>query len=613
MRWNQLTFMATSSPQHARSAARVARAGRKDKTETQTRRVLGWRGRFWVQETPMADLVIRGGLVCDGSGREAEVGDVAMTDGRITAVGAVSERGDSELDADGLVVAPGFIDLHTHYDCQVSWDPSPTPSSWHGVTTVVMGNCGFTIAPCRPAHREPLMRMLLYVEGMPIEALRAGIDWQWENFPDYLATLERRASALNVPSSSATQRSATGHGRGGHRAHRHRRGARGMQDIVRDAMRAGAFGWSTSLSPTHFFSATARRRRAAAPTATRSSRWLGAARVRPRHHRGRAADVIGSIDDKLDDQEFFAELARTSGRTVTWAPLLENPFCPTSERASRRRGDAPAHRRHGGAAGRLPAVRAALRLRHAGVRARQQRLLEADHGEATRRAPPALRRRRVPRRAGGDPGPVRRRAGPGLGSPGPAAARSERTTRWLDRSVVEIAAERGTSPVDAFCDPVLDDDLEGQWGTLMLNFDEPAVAAMMRHPAGVLALSDAGAHIDTLCDQGFTTYLLGHWVRERGALALEEAVRLITAVPAARYGLAGRGRLAPGCAADVVCFDPRRIGTRPTTMVYDLPQRQRRLLQGADGVEHVYVNGAAVVERGVPAGRRPGRVLRGGL
>ena len=161
---------------------------------------------------------------------------------------------------------------------------------------------------------------------------------------------------------------------------------------------------------------------------------------------------------------------------------------------------------------------------------------------------------------------------------------------------------------------MLDDDLEGQWGALMLNVDEPAVGAMLRHPAGVLALSDAGAHVDTLCDQGFTTYLLGHWVRERGALALEEAVRLITAIPAARYGLAGRGRLAPGCAADLVLLRPARAsgrGRRPWCTT--CRSGQRRLLQGADGVEYVFVNGAAVVERGVPADRRPGRVLRGGL
>jgi N-acyl-D-aspartate/D-glutamate deacylase len=189
---------------------------------------------------------------------------------------------------------------------------------------------------------------------------------------------------------------------------------------------------------------------------------------------------------------------------------------------------------------------------------------------------------------------------------------SERTGRWQDRSVAEIAADRGAEPVDAFCDTVLDDDLEGQWGALLLNFDEAIVRDMLRHPAGVLALSDAGAHMDTLCDQGFTTYLLGHWVRERGALGLEEAVRLVTSVPAERYGLVGRGTLGPGYAADLVCFDPRRVGTRPTTMVYDLPQRQRRLLQGADGIEHVFVNGAAVVEHGVPTARRSGRVLRGG-
>jgi len=564
----------------------------------------------------MADLVIRGGLVCDGSGREAKVGDVALTGGRITAVGAVSERGDSELDAAGLVVAPGFIDLHTHYDCQLFWDPSASPSPWHGVTTVVMGNCGFTVAPCRPEHRETLMRLLQFVEGMPLEALRAGLPWTWEDYPGYLAALDAQGVGVNVASfighsavrvrvmgEAATERAATAAERAA------------MAEIVRDGVRAGAIGWSTSLSPTHFFSDDGKP--APSRAADREELLELAAALRD-FDRGvievAPQTVIGSVDDKLADQEFFAELARTSGKTVSWAPLLASPFLRD---VGPRCLDAAATLQDTGA----------MVVPQVGCRPLELRFDFATPGFGLDNngywRPIMAKPRDERRRLFGDAafraelaaiqGPFVAALAQGwdrlvLRLPG-----SDRTTRWQDRSVVEIAAERGTTPVDAFCETVLDDDLEGQWGALMLNFDEPAVGAMLRHPAGVLALSDAGAHMDTLCDQGFTTYLLGHWVRERGALALEEAVRLITAVPAARYGLAGRGRLAPGCAADVVCFDPRRIGTRPTTMVYDLPQRQRRLLQGADGVEHVYVNGAAVVERGVPAGRRPGRVLRGGL
>jgi N-acyl-D-aspartate/D-glutamate deacylase len=192
--------------------------------------------------------------------------------------------------------------------------------------------------------------------------------------------------------------------------------------------------------------------------------------------------------------------------------------------------------------------------------------------------------------------------------PGSAATRA-----CQDRSVADIAAGRGRPPLDTFCDLVLEDDLTTQWGVTLMNVTESAVAELLRHPAGLLALSDAGAHVDTLCDQGFTTYLLGHWVRERGALSLEEAVALITRVPAERYGLTGRGRLAPGCAADLVLFDPARIATRPTQLVHDLPQGQRRLVQGADGIEWVIVNGTPLVERGTPCERRPGRVLRGGV
>jgi N-acyl-D-aspartate/D-glutamate deacylase len=189
---------------------------------------------------------------------------------------------------------------------------------------------------------------------------------------------------------------------------------------------------------------------------------------------------------------------------------------------------------------------------------------------------------------------------------------SDATRRWQDRSVADIAAATRKASVDAFCDTVLADDLAGQWGVCVMNYDEAGVAELIRSPAALVALSDAGAHVDTLCDQGFTTSLLGDWVRVRGKLSLEEAVQLITSVPAERDGLVGRGRLAPGYAADAVLFDPARVATRKTQMVHDLPGGQRRLLQEAEGIVAVWVNGEAVVEDGRPTDRRPGRVLRGG-
>src|SRR5579885_297964 len=378
--------------------------------------------------------------------------------------------------------------------------------------------------------------------------------------------------------------------------------------------RRGGRGWATSRSPTHCFADDGR----PAPSRLADDAELlalaaalrdldrGVIEVAPR-------TTIGGFDEKAEEQRFFAALARASGKVVSWAPLLDNPFAPGS--AQRLLAEAAALQAAGAAV--VPQVGCRpLELRFDFASA----TFGLDNNAFWR---PIMAEPRAAR--------ARRFAAPGFRAelaqfeggfvaalaPGwdrlfvrlPATAEGR---RYQDRSVAEIAAERGVPPLDAFCDLVLAEDLATQWGAVILNGDEEAVAALLRDPAGLLALSDAGAHVDTLCDQGFTTHLLGHWVRERGTLALEEAVRLLTDVPARRYGLVGRGRLAPGAAADLVLFDPRRVGARPAEMVYDLPGGQRRLIQRAEGVAYVFVNGTAVVDRGVPTGRGAGRVLRGG-
>ncbi len=562
----------------------------------------------------MADLVIRGALLCDGSGREAARGDLAVTGGRIAAVGRVAERGARELDGAGLALAPGFIDVHTHYDCQLFWDPQASPSPWHGVTTVVMGNCGFTIAPCREADRETLMQLLLFVEGMPIETLRAGIAWAWEDFGGYLGALEGRGVGPNVAAFI------------GHSAVRYRVMGRAaveraatpeecaaMAALVREGMAAGAIGWSTSLSPTHFFGD-------GTPAPSRladEAELLALARALADLERGvieiAPRTTIGPPADKVEEQRSFAGLARASGKVVSWAPLLDNPFAP-------------------GSAQQIIAEAAELQARgvqvvpQVGCRPLELRFDFTEPAFYLEQNPfwrPIMAKSRDERRRLFAEAEFRAELGRQTGFVAALAqgwdrlvlrlAASEGVRRWQDRSVAEIAAAEGRAPLDVFCDLVLEDDLATQWGVVLMNYDERAVAELIRHPAGLLALSDAGAHVDTLCDQGFTTYLLGHWVRDLGALPLEQAVRLVTAVPAERYGLHGRGRLAPGYAADLVLFDPARVAMRPTEMVYDLPRGQRRLLQRAEGIVDVLVNGTPVVADGVPTGRRPGRVLRGGL
>jgi len=563
----------------------------------------------------MYDLIVRDAVICDGSGAAARHGDVAVQDGRIVETGRVDGNATRTINAAGLTLAPGFIDLHTHYDCQVSWDRALTPSCWHGVTTVVMGNCGFSIAPCRPEDRELLMRMLLYVEGMPTAALRAGIQWEWETFPQYLDAIDRWRPSLNltvfvghaairyyVMGAAATQRAATDD-----ELHQ-------MQDLVRDAMHAGACGFSTSESPTHFFgdgtpvpSRVASRDEIRALCAVLREFGRGVTEVAPLH-------LIGRTDDKSDDQRFYGELAAASGRPVTWAPLLHNPFDPPGAlRLIEEAGAAQARGLHV-----VPQV---------GCRPLEVRICFGASSIATENNPfwkPILhlpvdeRRQRLASRAFRDDLRALSPSGAWVAALAPSweqiflryspvAAHQA----WIDVPLARIATARATDAVDALLDLALDSDLACQFGVPILNTDETIVGELIRHPAGILALSDAGAHVDTLADQGFTTHLLSHWVRERQTLTLDEAVRLLTSAPARLYGLTGRGEVRSGFAADLVLFDPATVGLQRTELVADLPGGASRLIQRATGVEYVVVNGEVLIDAGKETAARSGRVLRG--
>ena len=568
----------------------------------------------------MHDLIIRNATICDGTGAPAHPGDIAVSDGKIAAVtapGAIAsgaKNAAEQIDAGGLVAAPGFIDVHTHYDCQLFWDATASPSTWHGVTTVVMGNCGFTIAPCLPEHRETIMELLLFVEGMPLETLRAGIKWSWEEFPDYLTALERQGVGPNVAAfvgMSAVRFRAMGKAAVERVATADEIDA--MRGIVRRALQAGAIGWSTSLSPTHFFGDGT-----PAPTRISDDAELeamaavlrefghGLIEVAPR-------SLLGTPDDKMQELDLFGKLARISGKTVTFAPLHDSPFFPGSAQAIL--AAASARRAQGESV--VPQV---------GCRPLELRFdfAKASFGlENNGFWKPIMHKSREDRRALFASAAFREQLRgfetnfKALLTPSwermflrvPAKAEN---ARFTDVSVAAIAAELGKHPVDAFLDVALADDLEGQWGVEILNANESGVRELMQAPGTVLALSDAGAHVDTLCDQGFTSYLLGHWVRERGALGLEEAIRMVTSRPAEVYGLHDRGTLAPGKAADVVLFDPKTIRMRPTEVVADLPGGQRRLIQRAEGIPLVFVNGKRAVEGGRPTGTLAGRVLRSG-
>jgi N-acyl-D-amino-acid deacylase len=544
--------------------------------------------------------LLRGGSVVDGTGAPARAADVLLEGGRVAAVGELdreARRSAEEIDCAGLVVAPGFIDVHTHYDAQVFWDPALTPSSWHGVTTVVMGNCGFGLAPTRPADRPLLARILENVEGMTLEALEHGIPWGFETFPEYLAAVAKLPLRINaaayvghtpvrqyVMGEAATERAATAEE------------IAAMRRIVGEAMDAGAAGFSTSHAKSHVgaYGRPVPSRLAALDEIFALAGELG--------RRG-----VGIVEATWGPDLFvdeFAALSKQIGRPVTWAAIMATRRDPAyAPGVVRRTAGAGGTVRPQIAArpivvqimltdpgpfGNVPAFVEVLALPHAERPARYRDAGWRVKAEAEIRA------------AWGD-----------IVEQGSVSESVQHAKLVGGPKLGALAKARRTTAFALMLDLALQEDCGTRFHVPMTNDDEEQIGRMLNDDALLLGLSDAGAHTSQLCDADFATYLLQHWWRERGVLSLEKAVWRLTGQPAELLGFAERGRLAPGGLADVVAFDPETVGTRPLERVRDFPAGTDRLVARSTGIEHVFIGGEAIRAHGADLpGARPGRLVR---
>ena len=562
----------------------------------------------------MHDLVIDNARLIDGLGTPARDGSLAVKDGRIAALGADRRGGDlgparERVDAGGLVLAPGIVDLHTHYDAQLTWDAFATPSTALGVTTVVIGNCGFTIAPCHPAHRDLIIRNLTHVEGMSLEALRAGITWDFETYPQYLDSLERRGLVPNVASfvghssvrtyvlgEDASKRKATD------------AEIAEMRRIVVEALQTGAIGFATSTLEQHngehgipMPSRLADEREMAALTGA-----LGEV--------GRGGFML--TKGMTSTVPWLEGIAAATRRPVMIAAMFVDPGDPT--RVFRELGEIEAARGRGrelwAQVGYFP-LGMEFTLRHpypleAFIAWRPA--IEATD-EARYRAVLADRSFRAAlKKEIGQPGVPNRFSDKNWDHLTIAEVTRPEHRALEGQTIGALARARGEHPWDTFLDLGLDGELDAMFDCRLFNIDESEVKRLLRHPHAAVALSDAGAHLSFLCDAGFGLHLFGHWARERGDLTIEQAVRAVTSAVADAYRIQGRGRLQAGAWADLLLFDPATVGRGGKRRVNDLPTGASRLDTPAVGLHGVWVNGVRTVdERGpVKDCGRPGRLLR---
>jgi N-acyl-D-aspartate/D-glutamate deacylase len=552
----------------------------------------------------MLDLLIRGARVVDGTGAPSFTADVAVRAGRVVTVGRVDEDAIRVVDADGLALAPGFVDIHTHYDVQALWDPALTPSPLHGVTTVIGGNCGFSIAPLAPEHVAYVMEMMARVEGMPLESLEAGPAWDWRTFGEWLDRIDGHL-ALNAgfhAGHSTLRRLVLGDDATDAPATAEQIDA--MVDLLHASLAAGALGLSSSLGEAHLDGD-------GAPVPSRAAQpdeFLALARA-VRDHAGTSLEFIPAMGEISAERiALMTDMSLAADRPLNWNLLGSASPTPVYEQQLTSADHAAAH----------GAVVVALALPDV-MRVRSSRMLQAMPGWGEVLALPDDERRAALRDDA-----VRARLREGLD-----AARAQGIAGMMQwdlvelpdgRSVASVAAERGTDAVDVLLDVVVPDalPLTTVFPSLVPTMgvtDESweARGAVWRDERVVLGGSDAGAHVDLMCHANYPTVVLGELVRRRGLFTLEEAIHQMTGVPAALFGLRDRGVVAEGAHADLVLFDPDTVASRPAEERYDLPGGALRLYAGAVGIEEVLVAGETVVDGDVLTGAQPGTLLRSGV
>ena len=557
----------------------------------------------------MFDLVIRDAEIFDGAGSAAVRGDLGVTAGRIAAVGGKLGAAKETVKADGLALAPGIIDGHTHYDAQITWDPFVDPSPALGVTTAILGNCGFTIAPCKPQDRDLTMRHLTHVEGMSLDALRAGIRWEFESFPQYLDMLQRLGVGPNIACFSghssvrtwvmgeeATERTATDDE------------IAKMVALVREGMAAGAVGFATSTAEAHNGEGGT-----PMPSRLADDRELRAL-VRAMGDSGRGVYML--TKGSKTSIPYLEELAIEARRPVVIAALFHSNTNPTAAfttldqvNAARSRGHQlvaqtsccplsmdftfkspylfesmeswkPAMAAHGDEAlkkvYRDPSWRAAVRREIEAARGRLVFNGEWDKLFIVEAALPENR-------------------------------------KLEGATLAQLATAAGQEPLDFILDFALSENLDTQFVAQLLHNDEKAVGKILADPNTHISLSDAGAHLTFFCDAGFGLHLMGHWSRDLGVLDLPQAVHRLTGQPARLFGLNGRGLLREGYAADLMLFDPKTVARGPKRRAHDLPSGAARLTTSAVGLHGVWINGTKTADaKGfcVDPTARPGEVLR---